>query len=103
MPGPLDIATPELVPPKILHRVQPLYPKMAANIGMQGSVILEAVLRRDGSVSDIRVLDTIGQGKFGFEDAAIDALKQWRFQPGRLRDQAVDVRMRLKIEFSLQR
>ena len=89
-------------PPVFTKKVRPKYPERAIKIKLQGYVILEAVLRKDGSVDDIKVLRGLGKGKFGFEEAAIQALEQWQFLPGKVNNKAADVRMTLKIDFVLQ-
>jgi len=89
-------------PPVFTQKVKPKYPERAAKIKLQGYVILEAILRRDGRVEDVKVLRGLGKGKFGFEDEAIAALKQWKFLPGRVNNKPADVRMTLKIDFILQ-
>ena len=71
-------------------------------IRLQGYVILEAILRKDGSVDDIKVLRGLGKGKFGFEEEAAKALQQCEFLPGKVNNKAADVRMTLKIDFVLQ-
>jgi len=87
--------------PIITRRVLPKYPEKAVKVRLTGYVILEAVLGKDGSVRDIKVLRGLGRGKFGFEEAAMDALKQWEFLPGSVNGNAADVRMTLKIDFML--
>jgi len=89
-------------PPVFTKRVQPNYPDRAIKVKIQGYVILEAILRRDGSIDDIKVLRGLGKGKFGFEEEAIAALKQWQFLPGSVNGRPADVRMTLKIDFVLQ-
>jgi len=89
-------------PPVFTKKVRPKYPERAIKIKLQGYVILEAVLRKDGSVDDIKVLRGLGKGKFGFEEAAIEALSQWQFLPGKVNNNPADVRMTLKIDFVLQ-
>lgn len=86
-------------PPIIIKRVMPAYPEKAVKVKLEGYVILEAVMRRDGKITDIKVLRQLGMGKFGFEDAAADALRQWQFLPGKVNDQPADVRMVLKVDF----
>ena len=71
-------------------------------VKLQGYVILEAILGKDGDIRDIKVLRGLGKGRFGFEDAATEALKKWQFLPGRLHGKPSDVRMTLKIDFVLQ-
>lgn len=89
-------------PPVFTKRVPPKYPERAVKIKLQGYVILEAILRRDGSVDDIKVLRGLGKGKFGFEEEAKEALQKWQFLPGKVNGNPADVRMTLKIDFVLQ-
>lgn len=89
-------------PPLFLKKVSPEYPKRAIKIKLEGFVILEAVLRKDGTVDDVIVLRGLGKGKFGFEESAITAVKQWEFRPGTLNGEPSDVKMTLKIDFVLK-
>lgn len=99
--GPVVLGTPGLEPPLITQRFQPNYPVSGMQVGMSGYVLLEAVLGKNGEIRDIRVLRQLGRGKFGFEEEAIQALKQWKFVPGRLNGRNTDVRMTLRIEFQI--
>lgn len=98
-----DGSTAGLEAPVITARVSPNYPPRAARLGMSGYVLLEAILRADGTIDEIRVLRQLGKGRFGFEDEASAALRQWEFLPGRLNGRKVDVRMTLRIDFSMSR
>jgi len=88
-------------PPVITQRVLPDYPTKAMKVKMTGYVILEAVLRKDGNITDIKVLRQLGRGKFGFEEAAITALRKWQFLPGKVNNHPADVMMTLKIDFTI--
>ena len=89
-------------PPVFTKKAIPKYPERAVKIKLQGYVILEAILRKDGNVDDIKVLRGLGKGKFGFEEEAIKALQRWQFLPGKVNGKPADVRMTLKIDFVLQ-
>jgi len=89
-------------PPIFTKRVSPEYPLMALKVKLTGFVILEAVLRKDGQITEIVVLRGLGQGKFGFEERAIEALEKWEFLPGRVNNRPADVRMTLKIDFRIK-
>lgn len=89
-------------PPVFTKKVSPKYPDRAVKIKLQGYVILEAILRKDGTVDDIKVLRGLGKGKFGFEEEAMKALQRWQFLPGKVSGRPADVRMTLKIDFVLQ-
>lgn len=88
--------------PKIIpeSRVSPEYPPEARTQRIPASVTLEAMILRDGSVGTIRVLKP-AMGACGFEEAALAAVKQWRYIPGRVKGQPADVRLRIVIDFSL--
>ena len=81
-------------------KLTPLYPELARKAKLTGRVILEAVVLKDGSVSDIKVLRTPRPG-MGFEKAAMDAVKQWRFRPALQNGVAVDVYFTVVVEFEL--
>lgn len=98
---PLSSDYPGLVKPRFIKKVPPAYPKIAARYKLQGTVVLRVILRRDGSIDEIEVLRELSGGKFGFEEEAIKAVKQWRFLPGSLNDKPVDIEAHLEISFKL--
>ena len=63
--------------PALLQRVEPEYPEIAVNALVQGVVILEATVGRDGRVEQVRVLRSIPL----LDNAAVRAVKQWRYSP----------------------
>ena len=65
---------------------------------MEGVVILEAVIDADGSVTSVKVLRSIPL----LDDAAVKAVRGWRFTPARLNGQAVPVVMTVTVNFTLQ-
>ena len=76
----------------------PVYPTIAKQAHLQGVVILEAVLDARGQVESVRVLRSIPQ----LDQAAVDAVRQWRFTPALLNGQAVPVVMTVTVNFTLQ-
>lgn len=88
--------------PVITRRVMALYPERALKLRMQGYVIVQAVLMADGSVGDVTVLRGLGSNRFGFEDAAINAVRQWEFIPGTFRGKPANITLSLKVTFNLQ-
>jgi TonB family protein len=86
-------------PPRLLREVKPDYPEEARRAGVTGEVVLEIVVRRDGSVGDVRVLQGLGHG---LDRRAIDAVRQWRFTPARRLGAAVDVLVEVAVEFRLR-
>ncbi len=71
---------------------------MARSSRVEGQVKLEAVIRRDGTVGDIKVVQGL---RMGCTEAAIAALKQWRFRPEERNGVPVDVYYTLTVGFKL--
>lgn len=79
--------------PGIIKKVEPIYPPMARTARMQGTVVLDAVILKDGTVSNVNVVKSANPM---FDKAAMNALRQWRFSPGEQ-----DVIMSLTVHFKL--
>ena len=86
------------VPRKVTH-VAPVYPVAMQSAGMAGTVPLEAVIGRDGSVSSVRVLSA--QVHPDLAGAAMDAVRQWRYSPTLLNGVPVEVTMTVSVSFDL--
>ena len=85
--------------PQKIKDVAPRYPALAQSAGVEGMVILQAVIGEEGSVLDVRVL----KGKPLLDQAAADAVRQWRFTPTLLNGQPVPVVMTVTEAFTLNR
>jgi TonB family protein len=86
-------------PPSLLREVKAGYTDDARRRGIEGEVELEIVVRRDGSVGDVRVLRGLDRG---LDQKAIEAVRQWRFSPATRHGAAVDVIVDVAIEFKLR-
>ena len=86
-------------PPRLLKEVRADYTDEARRANLSGEVVLEIVVRRDGTVGDIKVLRRLG---LGLEQRAIDAVRQWRFAPARLKGTPVDVVVEVGVDFKLR-
>jgi protein TonB len=89
----------EVQPPKKLKDVRPEYPMTARNARVEGTVILEAVIDSRGLVADVRVLKSIPL----LDEAAVEAVKQWRYQATLLNGEAVPIVMTVTVNFGLER
>jgi periplasmic protein TonB len=87
-------------PPRVITEVRPTYTNRAMVDHIEGSVLLELIVRSDGTTSKIRVIRSLDPG--GLDEEAIRAAKQWRFEPGRLNGVAVDVIVALQVDFHLR-
>jgi TonB family protein len=91
---------PQLVQPTIKRMVQPKYTADAMRAKLQGTVAVEAVIRADGTVDRARVVRSLDT-QLGLDANAIEAVKQWVFEPGTLQSQPVAVVVQLTLEFRL--
>jgi TonB family protein len=83
--------------PRVLKEVKPKYPNEALRRLVQGTVVVELVVTRDGLPSQIRVIRSLDPG--GLDDEAVAAVTQWRFEPGRLSGTPVDVMVTIMLDF----
>ena len=102
-PAPPEDRTPvrvggEIRPPAKLHHVAPVYPPMALQARVQGVVIISATISASGEVIDATVLNAQPL----LAQAAVDAVRQWRFTPTRLNGVAVPVVMTVTVNFQLR-
>ena len=86
-----------VVEANLIHDVSPQYPPEAGRARLEGAVVLMAVIGQDGSVKDVRV----ESGLPILAQAAIDAVKQWRYKPYLIDGEPVEVDSRITINFTL--
>ena len=84
--------------PERVHYVQPVYPAIAQSARVSGIVIIEATIGKDGSVTEAHVIRSIAL----LDQAALDAVKQWRYTPTTLNGVPVPVIMTVTVNFTLQ-
>ena len=85
--------------PAIVREVKPDYTEEARRRAVEGDVVLEIVVRSNGSVSDVKVLQGLGAG---LDQRAVEAVRQWRFSPARRFGTPVDVIVEVAVEFKLR-
>jgi protein TonB len=85
--------------PRLIKEVKPGYTKDALRQMMQGTVVLEVVVMKDGCPSQIRVVKSLDRG---LDEEAMAAVAQWRFEPGRLAGAPVDVLVTIMLDFSIR-
>jgi len=84
--------------PKVISRVEPVYPEAAKKSRLSGVVILEMTIKEDGSVSDVRVVKPL---PLGLDQAALDAVRQWRFEPAMKDGKPIEVIFNITMNFKL--
>ncbi len=80
---------------RITHRVMPVYPDEASEDRIEGAVKLEATLTREGTIKELRVVE----GHPLLADAAVEAVRQWRYRPTLLNGVPAEVMTFITIEF----
>ncbi|MGD0739847.1 MAG: TonB family protein [Terracidiphilus sp.] len=83
----------------LVSKVTPSYPIDAKKAGVSGTVVLQATIGRDGLIEDLQVVS----GPDLLQQAALDAVKQWRYRPYLLNGEPVEVRTTINIIFTLGR
>jgi protein TonB len=87
--------------PRLLREVKPAYTSDAMRAKVQGTVLLQCVVRPDGSITDVQILRSL-DSVFGLDQEAIKAARQWRFAPGTRMGQAVPVQIVIELTFTLR-
>ena len=100
--APVHFSVGGMTRPEIIHQVQPRYPEVAQRAGIQGAVIVEAIIDEQGYVTNVRVLKGLSMG---LKQAAVEAIQQWRFKPATQEStgKAVKVYYTLTVNFTIQR
>jgi protein TonB len=81
----------------LIHKVQPVYPPLARSARIQGQVVLQAVIGKDGTIQGLHAVS----GHPMLTPAAIDAVKQWRYKPYFLNGEPVEVDTQITVNFTL--
>jgi protein TonB len=85
-------------PPVLKRQVRPDYTDHALSRKIQGTVLLEIIILKDGTVGPVRVTQSLDPG---LDQKAIEAVRQFLFLPGKLRGEPVDVIAEIEVDFSL--
>jgi len=84
---------------KLLNKVTPVYPAAAKAAGIEGSVILHAVIGMDGKPLSLRVMNS--QADSELARAAVESVSQWRYRPTLLNGEPIEVDTTIMVNFSL--
>ena len=83
---------------KLIHQVRPAYPPLAKQARIQGTVRLQAVIARDGSIQNL----VLASGHPLLVPSAMEAVRQWRYSPTTLNGETVEVLTQIDVNFTLQ-
>ena len=81
----------------LVHRTPPQYPSIAKTARVDGTVVLGATITKSGAISNLHVISGPGM----LRDAAVSAVRTWRYRPYLLNNEPVDVDTTISVVFSL--
>jgi TonB family protein len=84
--------------PKQIYRSEPIYPVAAKMARVQGVVEIEAVINEEGRIEQIKVVS----GHPLLNDAAVDCVRKWKYEPGRLNDRIIEMPIKISVRFQLR-
>jgi len=87
-----------VLPPRVLHQVDPEYSEEARKAKYGGTVLLRLVVDATGHVRDVQVVRSLG---LGLDEKAIEAVNKWKFQPGTKNGVPVAVMATVEVNFRL--
>lgn len=96
--GPIHVGGNVKAPVKV-HAPPPQYTEIARKARIQGIVIVQAIINKEGVVTNAKVLKGL---RMGLDQAALDAIENWKFEPATLNGKPVDVYYNLTVNFTLQ-
>ena len=88
--------------PVPITRIPPEYPQFAKNQNIQGTVVLDVEVFEDGTVGKVEVIQSLLAGPGGLDEAAIKAVKQWKFQPAKSNGAPIACWVQFPIDFTLR-
>ena len=94
---PLKLSEP-IVEAQLVSRIEPRYPPLALQVKQSGTVVLHAIISRDGHITALEVVS----GSPFFMQAALDAVRQWRYRPTMLNGEPVEVDTTITVIFQLK-
>jgi protein TonB len=82
---------------KLIYHPDPVYPRLAVEAHIQGTVLLEAVIGKDGTIRELKAVS----GHPLLAPAALEAVQHWRYQPTLLNNEPVEVLTEISVRFTL--
>lgn len=91
--------SPKQMENQLIHKVNPKYPVQAKKAGVQGTVVLDAIIGKDGSVKNLKV----DSGPEELRQSSLDAVRQWKYKPYLLNGEPVKVKTKIHIVYTLRK
>ena len=90
---------PEVMEKQIVHKVPPVYPEDAKRARIQGKVLLDAVIGKEGEVEQLKVIS----GPAPLQQSSLDAVRQWTYKPFLLNGEPVEVKTTITVNYTLKK
>jgi protein TonB len=87
----------QVIAARVIYQPKPEYPPLAKMAHIEGAVLLEAILGRDGTIRELKVLS----GHPLLAKAALEAVQRWRYQPTLLNGEPVEILTEISVSFTL--
>ncbi len=94
--GPVRVSS-MVVEGLLIHKIVPEYPPIPRTMGIQGTVVLQATISKSGTIENLHVVS----GPMMLQQAALDAVKMWRYRPYLLNQQPVEVETTVNVVFTI--
>jgi protein TonB len=88
--------------PECYEKTQPYYPELARKAGIEGTVVVKIIIGTDSRIAETTVLNSPGK-QFGFDDAALNAVKQWRCNPAMIDGRKMETEGIVSVNFRITR
>jgi TonB family protein len=88
----------DITRPKLVHSVEPAFSTKSNEAFIEGTVTVSAVVSTHGNLTDMQVVKGLSAAQ---NRSALDALKEWRFEPGTKDGKPVNVRIKIQVDFHL--
>ncbi len=97
-PGPVHKVGGGVSAPSLIHKVEPQYTEEARHANVEGTIVLDVVVAADGTPRDLKIVRSL---RPDLDQKAMEAVRQWRFQPGQKEGKPVAVAARIEVNFRL--
>jgi TonB family protein len=97
---PVQLASETLTAPRVVKETPPLYTEKAFDRGLEGRVVLKLIVRKDGSIGPLRIHQSLDPD---LDSAAMEAVRNWVFEPARADGEPVNVLIHVEVDFFIQK
>lgn len=94
----MKLGQPGMVAPRAVFTPEPKFTEIAKKHRIEGAVAVDSVIDEKGTIAFAQIREPLGMG---LDEATMNVLRRWKFEPGRSNGKPVKVRLRLEVQFRL--